>query len=262
MNIGLQLFSVRNELERNPFETLKKVAEIGYTYVELPIDWMNRKPASEWKRMLEESGLSLWAVHLRLMDGMEPEEVKKYMEELGCTRLVHPIEFFETEKDVSSFIKKMNDWTRSLPDMDLYYHNHFHEFQEIGGKRVLDRLMEETSWKLELDTYWAARGGSWPTEALQQYGGKVEMLHQKDMPHLEPVNIFEEIGGDAVVSMDTLENYGKAGNFTEIGQGTMDIPGILEATAAEIVFVEQDATVKEELDSVEESFHAIKRMTP
>ncbi|WP_347861023.1 sugar phosphate isomerase/epimerase [Salimicrobium sp. PL1-032A] len=262
MNIGLQLFSVRNELEKDPLETLKKVAEIGYTYVELPIDWLHRRPASEWKRMLRESGLTLWSVHLRLTRDMDQEEVKDYMEELGCSRLVHPIEFFETKEDVTRFIQQMNCWTDVLSELKLYYHNHFHEFQVMDGERILDRLLEETSWKLELDTYWAARGGSWPMDALQRYGNKVEMLHQKDMPHIEPVNIFEEIGEEAAISMETLAAYGKAGNFTEIGQGTMDIPGILQAADADIVFVEQDATVKEELESVDISYQAIKRMLP
>src|SRR5262249_32274661 len=111
--------------------------------------------------------------------------------------------------------------------VDFYYHNHFHEFQVLGGQAVMDLLLANTDShlvKFEFDTYWAARGGADPVEWLLKLGNRCDLTHQKDLPSsAQPVNLFDVFGKDARITLQELLQTQKPEQFAEIGEGTMDL---------------------------------------
>ncbi|WP_251577319.1 sugar phosphate isomerase/epimerase [Paenibacillus sp. MER TA 81-3] len=119
--------------------------------------------------------------------------------------------------------------------------------------------------KVEFDTYWALRGGVDPIEYLQKLVDRCDLLHQKDLPaDVKPMNLFEVIGYDANIDMELMVKLHKIDYFTEAGQGIMDIPVIVEAfkskPEARYLFIEQDWTKKNQLESVEISYKYISKL--
>ena len=145
-----------------------------------------------------------------------------------------------------------------------YYHNHFHEFQTFNGKYVLDILMDNTDPALvgmQLDTYWAQRGGQDPVAWIRRLGSRCSMIHQKDLPKgVNPVNIFELLPENPVINMESFSQFSNVGFFTEVGMGMMDIPNIIKAAEdnnAKYIIVEQDLTALTELESIQVSYEVI-----
>jgi sugar phosphate isomerase/epimerase len=134
----------------------------------------------------------------------------------------------------------------------------------MGGQTVMDLLLANTDpnlVKFEFDTYWAARGGVDPVEWLLKLGNRCDLTHQKDLPSsAQPVNLFDVFGKDARITLQELIQTLHPNQFAEIGEGTMDLRGLI-ATMRQIrvkyVFVEQDMTALDELESVRISYQNI-----
>jgi sugar phosphate isomerase/epimerase len=86
------------------------------------------------------------------------------------------------------------------------YHNHSHEFERIANTTMMDYFISNTDPEnvfIEMDVYWAVRGGVSPVEYMQKYPGRFEMLHIKD---------HKEIGQSGMVGFDAIfRNFEKAG---------------------------------------------------
>lgn len=274
IEIGLQLFSARNAFIEDRSGTLRTIAEIGYKHIEVPVDFSGldlfgtgELAAADLHRMAETAGLDIVATHALMTDDGQLEQVIAYNGAIGCARVVIPIAFFRNAEETQRFGDRLNRLGQRLSEngMKLYYHNHFHEFQLFQERSVLDILLAETDPELvgiELDTYWALRAGIDPAALLRRLGSRCELVHQKDLPATAaPVNLFDVIDGQAEISQDTLMRFGGAANFTEIGEGTMDIAGIVRAAAAytdaQYFIVEQDATSRSELESIASSYRAL-----
>jgi sugar phosphate isomerase/epimerase len=271
LDIGLQIFSVKNAFASNPRQTLDRIAQIGYRHIEMPIDLsgkdlfgMGEITAVDLKRMTDQAGLNIFATHVLLEGDEQVQSVIEYNENLGSKDVIIPIAFFQDEEDVLRFSEKLNQYGELLYQhgMKLHYHNHFHEFQRFNDKYVLDIILENTAPELvgiELDMYWAQRGGVNPTEYLAKIGKRCRFIHQKDLPaSISTINIFEEIENTSEITIQAFQSYGKPEYFTEIGEGIMKIETIIQ-TARKIeemhyIIVEQDATLKDELESIETSF--------
>lgn len=276
LSMGLQLFSVRDELSKNYFSTLKKVADIGYENLEFFIHDANKEmkieglEAKDLKNKLDELGLNAVSMHVSPLNNEILDKAIPYNLELGSRAIGCSIAFFNNKQDVLDFSKSLNEYGRKCKDngIDLYYHNHFQEFQKFDGEYVLDTILkntEEDLVKLEFDTYWALRGGINPVEYLKKVGSRCDIVHQKDMAvGTNPVNAFEEIGENTVVDFDAFLPFSKAEYFTEIGEGIMDIDEIVK-TVRELGFVkymlvEQDLTTRNQIESVEISYKNLKKI--
>lgn len=277
IEIGLQLFSARNAFIGDQPGTLRAIAEIGYKHIEVPVDFSGldlfgtgELAAADLHRMAEAAGLDIVATHVLMTDDGQLEQMIAYNRAIGCSRVVIPIAFFRSAEETLRFGGRLNRMGKVLCEngMKLYYHNHFHEFQQFQGRSVLDILLDETDPELvgiELDTYWALRAGVEPAALLQRLGSRCGLVHQKDLPaSAAPVNLFEVIDGQGEIDQDTLMRFGGAANFTEIGEGTMDVAGIVRAAAAhtdvQYFIVEQDATSRSELESIAISYRALSRI--
>lgn len=270
---GLQLYSVRDELKRDFPGTLQKIAEIGYRNLELSIQHVENGlekggniRASELRKLLEKHDLNVVSTHVEPLEKADLDEVIAYNREIGSAAVVCPIMTFKNNKQhVIEYAETLNRYGEKLRrnGLDFYFHNHFNEFQIFEGQTVLELLLEHTDKdfvKFEFDTYWALRGGVDPVAYLSKLGDRCDIIHQKDIPSsVKPINLFEIFDHAEELTMERMFNEVKVEDFAEIGEGVMDIKSILdavrEAGTVKYVFVEQDYTLKNQLDSVAISYN-------
>lgn len=240
--VSVQLYSLREDTEKDFIGTLTKVSALGYKGVEFA-GYGNLK-APELKAALDRLGLKASGSHVSvdLLDN-RLDEVIDFNLGIGNEYVVCPWKKYESRQDYVDFAKKMNEWGEKCraKGLQLCYHNHDHEFETFGGEYGLDILYNETDpalVKAEIDTYWAKLAGVDPIEYVKKYSGRVPMIHIKDME-------------------------AETRDFAEIGYGTMDIAGITEAAkeaGAKWFIVEQDKSKRAAIESVRMSIETLKKM--
>lgn len=245
--IGLQLYTVRDEMDRDLSGTLKRIASIGYTALETAGYaqglFYGVKPA-DFKRMVEDLGMRTVSSHASF-DDREMTRLIDAHEELGIEYVVIPSlpgEQRESADDYKRAAEKLNEngiLTR-MAGIRLGYHNHDFEFATFGRHRAYDILLKETDPGLvcfEADIYWMIKAGVDPLHYFSQYPGRFELWHVKDMD-------------------DTPER-----GFTEVGQGTIPYHSLFDIAddiGLKHFFVEQDQCNKPPLESIEMSYDYIK----
>jgi sugar phosphate isomerase/epimerase len=171
---------------------------------------------------------------------------------------------------VIDWIKRFNQIGEALKKagIQLYYHNHFLEFQVFGDKSIFELLIEgcdQDLVKFEFDTYWAVRGGQDPIYWMKKLGTRCDQIHQKDMPAgVHPVNLFESLGYDADLTIDVMDETQDADFFAEAGDGILNVPGFIAAARqynqAQYIFIEQDRSHRPELESIAISLVNMNRL--
>ncbi len=276
LELGLQLYSVRNALQNNAVEALEKAAEIGYRKLELALHNQDGRfqvgalSASEFRKQTERLGMATVSSHAMLHEDADPAPLLDFLEEIGSPTWVIPIAFFEDRRQVAAYCDQLNRYGEAARkrDIDFYYHHHFQEFQVFEGERIIDTMLALTDpalVKFELDTYWAARGGEDPVYWLRKLGARCDLVHQKDLPaSVAMVNYFDVYGKDARITLDTLYKTQDAAQFTEAGEGVLDIPAYLAEIRklghARYIFVEQDMTSRGEWESVAISYRNMTKL--
>lgn len=277
LSIGLQLFSVKDALQRDYIGTLEKLAQIGYTNLEMVIRKTDEglslggdMTPSEVRRQLDRLGMKAVSSHTRVNEETDWEGIIAANQEIGSTGIGCSIAFFANKQDVLNFCESFNRYGEICKSggMQLYYHNHFQEFQVFEGETVMDLMLAHTDpqlVKFELDTYWAVRGGVDPIEWMRKLGDRCIMLHQKDLPAAaQPVNWLDVFGANSSITIDELYKTQDPAHFTQIGQGTLPIADYLkEATSlghANYVFVEQDVTAGDEVEGVATSYRNLEKL--
>lgn len=253
LKIGLQLYSVRDDMAQDMYAALKKVKEIGYDYVEFA-GYFDHS-AEEVRSMLDEIGLTCVSVHqaynLFLEEGQKAAD---YLKTIGADYAAIPWMAAEDHKGCDHYDNVIADITkvgRLLKDngIQLLYHNHDFEFQKYDDKFLLDWIYESVSEDLlqtEVDTCWVKYAGYDPCEYLKQYTGRSPVVHLKDF------TCKRFAGGPAYALIDengkeiktTREDNGF--EFRPVGMGLQDFPAILKAAeeaGAAYAIVEQDASV-------------------
>jgi sugar phosphate isomerase/epimerase len=275
--IGLQLFSVREHLDADPWGTLAAVADAGFTRFEAANHRAREDPgvgfgvgASELRARLSDLGLSIVGCHINPLDVDILPPVLDYQAELGNPRIGCDIEFYRVgdRDDVLRRAERMNqvgEMARAR-GMQFCYHNHFQEFQRIGDQLVYEILLENTDPELvtlEMDTYWMQRGGQDPVAWIRRCADRVALLHQKDFPAdaPQPLNLFDGVvGAEENIDMELFEQRQDPRCFTEIGHGVLPIQEIVDAAAQaarlEAILLEQDHSQLDEIDSIRASRRA------
>jgi sugar phosphate isomerase/epimerase len=273
--VGLQLFSVRESLAKDFMGTLQQVAEIGYKNVEFAFHstlgdgrFEVEYTSQQLKSKMESLGLQIVTSHVAYHPNLDWDAVIRYNAEIGSEGVVMPIAFFKDKQSVVELAQWLNESGRKCKEagIQFYYHNHHHEFQQFDGEAAMDILLANTDpelVQLELDTFWALRGGVEPIAYMDKVGSRIGLLHQKDLSATaSPVNMLESV--TEPITMESFIGTINPADFTEIGTGVMDIPAILakahELGSVKYIIVEQDVTAKSELDSVKESFDNITKL--
>lgn len=282
MELGLQLFTVRNELRKNFERGLQAIADIGYRNVEFamfdPEALAGEPPLEHFeapalRKLLDSFGMHAISLNLALpiqFDELTSQDfdwhgAAAYSAALGCTGLVYSMMFYHSQDEVLRFAEYLNNASRICKEegVRLIYHNHFQEFQKFGGRPVLDILLDHTEEdvKLELDTFWALRGGVDPAGYLRKIGSRCVLIHQKDLA--KACTHVDLVGG--YTGFIGLEQFSQAKpeEFIEVGEGAMDIQGILETCrelkSVRYCIIEQDYSKLPPMESAMRSFENMKR---
>lgn len=280
MKVGIQLFSVKKAMGKDPLGTMRLVADLGYRNWEIcelfGADIENNYglaglPAKEGRRFVEDNGVAVIGSHFlpsMMNDEAEFDRFLDYQAEVGCWSPGLAIDFWENldelKRKCDTYIKAAEKCQKL--GMTLHYHNHYQEFQKFEGKTVWEHmaeLMPADLVKFELDTYWAMRGGAAPAKHIEMLGERCIMLHQKDFPKDGPeINLFasvfdsnQKINWDVHIPSD--EN-----NFVEVGTGMLPIQNYIDAGNAagtKYITLEQDFTKLDEIESIKVSMEQFKR---
>ncbi len=263
--IGLQLYSVRDDMERDFEGTLKKVAEMGYEYVEFAGYFGHS--AEEIKAILEKYGLRCISVHQGVEWFLEEGKAAcDFLKTFGVKYAVVPWYAVENHKGNAGWETTLVNFARTaqlLADngMVMGYHNHDFEFGTYEGKYLLDWLYATFPASLlspEIDTCWVHYAGVNPAEYLRKYDGRMEIVHLKDFScdKLAAGPVYALIDKDGK-EQETPEKADTGFRFRPIGEGIQDWKAILDAceqAGAEVLIVEQDQCYEDApLDAVARS---------
>lgn len=256
--IGVQAMMLKESFaDIGPFETLRKVADIGYRAVEVSQIPMDRENVAELERSRGELGIEFAALSAQLDGeaGATPYPLASDVERAAedCRRLgtdmlrigMLPMSELRSEARVVDYAKRVEKAAQALADhgVTLYYHNHHVDFARMGGRYVMDILAEEApSIGLEVDVHWVQRGGLDPVRTLQKYAGRTAMVHLKDYR----IGALSEEGIAAYESGDSAafqSHFKDVVQFAEVGEGNLDFAAIVPAAidaGARYLLVEQD----------------------
>ena len=182
MDYGLQLYSVRDVTDTDLEGTLKKVAEIGYRYVEFAGFFGHS--AEEVKAMLDRYGLIVSGTHSGLGDlDADFAGTVKYHKIIGNTNYIVPGAPTWTAAELDETIEKLNKYQPMLEaeGIRLAYHNHDGEFKPNADGQIPHEEMERrTNIDFQIDTFWAFVAGKDPVEVITRLKDRVHVIHLKD----------------------------------------------------------------------------------
>jgi sugar phosphate isomerase/epimerase len=235
---GLQLWTVKEDMAKDPKATLKAVATAGYKEIE---------------SFTGDKGI-FW--------GMEPKDFKKYIDDLGLNMVSSHVDPSFTQKILSSYnfkklvdqaasvgvkylinpfpgeFKTAEEWKKTADGLNkqglmcqsagltMGYHNHHFEFLPSEGgflpeQYLLDNTDKETV-KFELDLYWVVKAGQDPIKWLNNNKDRFRLVHVKDLhkaARLAEIEIAEKPAEGA---------FWPAGASTFLGNGQIDFPNVLK----------------------------------
>ncbi len=283
LKLGLQLFTVRNYLRDDLEAGLARFRDIGFKNVEFPSfdpeALSGEKPpirnvtSDEMNDMMDRLGMHMISFSVQLpLDVQEVlktdfnwDAAAKYANEIHCAGPSVSMMFFRNKEEVLQFADYCNKAAAVCKKygVKFIYHNHFQEFQKFDGEYVLDLFLANTDpeWvKIELDTFWVKRGGVDPVAYLDKIGDRCILIHQKDLSK-SCTNVDLLAGFDGFVGQEKF-NEAQHDEFIEVGQGVLDIPGIIakarEIGSVEYLIIEQDYSKLDPVSSAQASYNYIK----
>ena len=193
--IGIQLYTIREDLKKDFEGTLKKIAKIGFNAVETA-GYSDRKfygfEPKKFKKYTEKLGLVAQSSHtdvkLKNLDQIIDDTL-----EAGMEYVVQPSVSSDRRKSIDDY-KKLADEFNVIGEkcnksgLRFAYHNHAFEFEKMDGQIPYDVLLNNTQTDfltMQLDTYWMVYGGYQPIDYFNKYPGRFELLHIKDMDNTE-----------------------------------------------------------------------------
>jgi sugar phosphate isomerase/epimerase len=242
--LGIQLYSVREQMKVDLDEALAAVHDAGFTDVEAAA--LPKKSAKEIRAALDKAGLRCVSAHHPLAElAAGFDERLAFDKELGVKFMICSSPGFRNPAPAGGAARTMtlDDWKYNAEQFNKFgektaasgvmfgYHNHVHEFSPTEGSTPYEELMKGTDPKkvtFELDCGWAKVAGRDPIELMKTHPHRITMLHVKDFklpPNPSPDNHDFKV--------------------TELGRGEIDYKPIFAQAAKsqhiQHTFVEQEA---------------------
>ena len=183
--IGIQLYTVRDQMKADFEGTLARVAEIGYKEVEFA-GYFNHSPA-DVKAILDRHGLSTPSTHIPFESDDQWKAALDAAKTIGHEYIVMPwipAERRKTLDDWKTFAQVFNHAGQAARDAGIQfaYHNHDFEFPKMEGQVPYDVLLQNTDPKLvqlDIDLYWITKAGQDPLTYFARWPGRVPLVHVK-----------------------------------------------------------------------------------
>lgn len=259
-NIGIQLYTLRKELAKDPSGTLKQVAAAGYKQVEL----YGFPKADAMISGAKDAGLAINSAHFEWDAVVNPKDAAlsdfaKILEEahaIGLSHLVIPFLQEGNRRTLDDYRKVAAHANQAAAmaqeaHIQLSYHNHNFEFEpKADGKSGYSIFIEEFSpaMKFEIDVFWVKAAGMDPVELLQKLRGRVSQLHLKDLKE--------------GVKQPTYSTSLPDEAYRELGAGTILMEPIIAAAkvaGVEHCHVEQDQS-PDALASIRQSIDYLRKL--
>jgi sugar phosphate isomerase/epimerase len=256
---GIQLYTVRSEMQRDFRGTLAALARMGYREVEFA-GYFEQKPA-DIRAMLTELGLSAPSAHVG--DALFGADAQRTIDEaraLGHRYLVCPWMPKEQWADLDAWKRRVDAFNQAgelcrKAGLQFAYHNHHFEFATVKGQRPYDILLAACDPQLvqmELDLYWAAAARQDPLALMRQHPGRFPMVHLKQLSGLPRIT-----SGTDLLTLDMEDAHR---TMADVGPGLIDFQALLADPAASSIrhfFVEHDAA-KNPLESAANSLRFVQ----
>lgn len=245
--IALQLWSVREDIDRDAARTLDKVAQLGFQGVETAFFPENLPPPAAGQ-LLRNAGLPVVSVHCELPLGDERQRMLHLAEAYRCDRMVWhgwPEDpRYRTENGIRELADLYNgaaDYARSQK-LQFGLHNHWWEFTpQADGRLPYELLLDHLDPGIffEIDTYWAAVAGRDAAQVVGRFGKRAPLLHLKDGPLLPDAPMVA------------------------LGTGNVDIPSIVRASGshAQWLIVEFDDCATDIYAALKKSLDFLSKLT-
>jgi sugar phosphate isomerase/epimerase len=245
-SIGVQLYTVRDEMAKDFEGSLEKVAAVGYKKVEFA-GYYDKSP-KDVRAALDRYGLAAPSVHTPLADiQTKLDQAIETAKAVGHQFLICPYLQDKDRQTLDDYKRHAETFNRAgeacrKAGIQFGYHNHAFEFEAKDGKRPYDLLLEQTDKnlvKMELDIYWISKAGQDPIAYLGKHKDRFALFHVKDM--------------------DKAPNRG----ITEVGRGVIDFKSVFAKApkgAIKHYFVEQDTCPGSPFDSIKVSFDYLKQL--
>ena len=187
--VGLELYSVREELKKDVPATLNNVAKMGYECVEFYAPYYDWTPdyAKQIRSQLDSLKMRCYSTHNELKS-LKPDGIQKAIElnralDSRYVVLSHPgdITTLDEWKRTADIVNSANDTLKSH-GLHAGYHNHELEWKSVGGQRPMDLLSTNTdkSVMLQLDVGTCLAAGTDPVEWINRNPKRIRSIHCKD----------------------------------------------------------------------------------
>jgi sugar phosphate isomerase/epimerase len=256
---GLALYTIRDDMGKDPKAVLQTVANDGYAYVEAAGyddgKYYGMEPA-DFKKYLDEIGLIPMSTHQPTITLDNADQLIADAKAAGFSYFVIPVPpMGHFKHDAATRSMNMTDDLELLAGifntigkkckdagLELLYHNHNFEYEDNdNGIKPIDYFLEHCNPEyvnFQMDLYWVIKAGADPVAYFEKYPGRFKLWHVKDMD--------------------------KEGRFAPVGQGTIDFKRILEEkekSGMQYYFVEQDQTFDQKpLDVIKISHKGLKKI--
>lgn len=255
--MGYQLYSIRDEMAKNPIDTLKALKAMGYQDFEI-YGFDDAKgmyygfESTEFKRILDDLGLSVTSGHYGFSPYLEKseDEMKRFVDRciagakaLNSKYITWPW-IAPEQRTIDNFklmSQKLNVIGEQIVKADLgfAYHNHGFEFEDHDGENGFDIILSETDSslvKLEMDMYWVIRSSNYtPKELIDSQPGRYVLWHIKDMDKV--TRDYTELGNGSIDYLEILPDPVKSGlEYYYIEQGGSFAINSMESAAQSAVY--------------------------
>ncbi|MEM6632007.1 MAG: TIM barrel protein [Bacteroidota bacterium] len=229
--LGYQLFSIREDMAKDPIGTLKSLKEMGYedfeTYgYEAEKDLIYGYQSAEFKKILDDMDLTATSGHYGFSPFLQQSEdaLKRFVDQcifgarnLGSPYITWP--WLDPEfRNIEGFklmAEKLNMIGEQVTQAGLgfAYHNHGFEFEDHDGENGYDIILAETDpeyVKLQIDMYWVMHSSNTtPKELIKEHSGRYVMWHIKDMDKV--TRDYSELGNGSIDYVEILPDPKESG---------------------------------------------------
>ena len=260
-SIGLQLYTIRTEIEKDFEGTLEKVAAIGYKEVEFA-GYFDHTP-QDVRKMLESNGLTAPSAHVDYAS-LESKwtQVVESAQTIGHQYLVnvgialHLLGEPDIWRRAADVFNRAGEFSKRA-GIQFAYHNHYLEFIPVNGKKPYDLLLESCDpdlVKMEIDFCWMAAVEQDPFTYFERFPGRFPLAHVKQLRKLPTRTPGDEVG--TVFWQKTIPD------ITEVGEGVIDWKSTLSQamqSGTQHFFVEHDAA-QSPLESIKMSYDYLEKL--
>lgn len=231
--LAAQLWTFRYDLEKDVPGTLKKIKNLGITYVEgFDAPYIVGNP-DEFKAQLDDAGLKMFALHWNDLNDWrkDPTVIIETAKILGAQYT--GIAWLKVIKADTVTLDVVNEAADILTKaceqaqaagLQLYYHVHGYELQPMADQKTFfDSFVSRIDYncvRLEADIFWVAYAGQDPVQFMEKYRDGIELLHIKNMANQVPTGVFT--GADFIPSEMPAENW------VPLGKGKIDYKPVFQ----------------------------------